>query len=116
MRGAGFEHQSEKRSPKMTANWTFASNHSRGARFHSSAAWLRTRYSSFIAASSPGKCPLVRTARRSLELSASMALVTGMRIGGADVPAALVKAAAYGATIRDRGTGSTKVRAGRSTS
>jgi hypothetical protein len=33
---------------------------------------------------------------------------------GADVPLQLCLAAAYGATIRDRGSGSTKVRAGRS--
>lgn len=65
-------------SPKTTANWVFASNHSRGGRFHSSAAWFSTRDSSFMAASSLGKCPRVRTARRSLEFSASMAFVTGM--------------------------------------
>lgn len=29
-------------SPKATANCVLAMNHSRGARFHSSAAWLRT--------------------------------------------------------------------------
>jgi hypothetical protein len=56
-----------------------ASNHSRGGRFHSSAAWFNTKYSSFIAASSFGKWPRVRTARRSFEFSASMAFVTGMR-------------------------------------
>ncbi len=42
-------------SPNMTANWVLASTHSRGGRFQSCAAWLRTRYSSFEAASSPGK-------------------------------------------------------------
>ena len=38
VRGAGFVHQTAKRSPKMTANCVLASNHSRGGRFHSSAA------------------------------------------------------------------------------
>lgn len=41
-------------------------------------AWFRTRYNSFIAASSLGKWPRVRTARRSFEFSASIAFVTGM--------------------------------------
>src|SRR5918911_1848794 len=36
---------------------------------------FKTRKRSFVAASSLGKCPRARTARRSLELSASMALV-----------------------------------------
>ncbi len=35
-------HQLKNRSPKMTANCVFASTHSRGARFHCSAALLRT--------------------------------------------------------------------------
>jgi Transposase len=64
-----------KRSLNMTANCVFASAHSRGGRFHSAAAWFKTKYSSFVAASSEGKCPLVLTARRSFELSASMAFV-----------------------------------------
>jgi len=55
VRGAGYRHQMTNLSPKITANWVFASLHSRGGRFHSSAALLRTRYSNFIAASSPGK-------------------------------------------------------------
>ena len=67
--------QLKNRSPKMTANCVFASTHSRGARFHCSAALLRTRYNSFIAASSPGKWPRERTARRSLEFKASIAFV-----------------------------------------
>lgn len=67
-------HQLKNRSPKMTANCVFASTHSPGARFHCSAALLRTRYNSFIAAS-PGKCPRERTARRSFELRASIAFV-----------------------------------------
>lgn len=69
-----------KRSPKMTANWVFASDHSRGGRFQSWAAWLSTKYSNFVAASSPGKWPLALTARLSLEFKASMALVTGMML------------------------------------
>ena len=59
----------------MTANCVFASAHSRGGRFQSATAWFRTRYSSFVAASSEGKCPLVLTARRSFEFNASIALV-----------------------------------------
>ena len=55
VRGAGYRHQMTNRSPKITANWVFAWDHSRGGRFHSWAALLSTRYSSFIAASSPGK-------------------------------------------------------------
>jgi len=62
-----------------------------------------------IAASSLGKWPRARTALRSFELSASMALVTGMRLAGAEIPAAIQSVVAYGATIRDRGTGSTRM-------
>jgi hypothetical protein len=36
--GPVYVHQTAKRSPKMTANCVLASNHSRGGRFHSSAA------------------------------------------------------------------------------
>ena len=43
-----------------------------------------------------------------------MGLVTGMRGAGVEDPAAGDELAAYGATIRDRGAGSTKVWAGRS--
>lgn len=35
---ACFHYQTTNLSPKTTANWVFASNHSRGARFHSWAA------------------------------------------------------------------------------
>ena len=48
-----------------------------------------------------------------LAVEASRPLVTGMRTG-AEVPAAGEELAAYGATIRDGGAGSTKVWAGRS--
>src|ERR1700728_2419266 len=51
-------HAFTKRSLNMTANWVFASDHSRGGRFHSAAAWFKSRYSSLVAASSDGKCPL----------------------------------------------------------
>src|SRR4051812_46742690 len=64
-----------KRSPKRTANWALAIAHSRGGILHSFSARFKTRNSSFIAASSVGKWPLARTARRSLELSASIAFV-----------------------------------------
>jgi hypothetical protein len=47
---------------------------------HSFSERFKTRKRSFVAASSLGKCPLALTARRSLELSASMAFVTGMKI------------------------------------
>jgi hypothetical protein len=56
---------------------------------------------------------LNRTARRSLAFKDSMALVTGMRVAGTEVLAAGEEPAAYGATIRDGGAGSTKVWAGR---
>ena len=69
----------EKRSANMTAIWALAAAHSRGGIFHSFSERFKTRNSNFSAASSLGKWPLARTARRSLEFSASMALVTGMR-------------------------------------
>ena len=59
----------------MMANWVLASHHSRGGIFHVCATWRKTRYSNLIAASSVGKCPLVRTARRSLAFKDSMAFV-----------------------------------------
>ena len=55
MREAVFRHWQTNLSSKTTANWVLASNHSRGGRFHSSAALFKTKYSSFIAASSFGK-------------------------------------------------------------
>lgn len=64
-----------KRSPKMTGIWVFAIAHSRGGIFHSFSDLFKTRKSSFAAASSPGKCPRLLTARRSFEFRASMALV-----------------------------------------
>jgi hypothetical protein len=100
-------------SSNMMANWVLAAHHSRGGIFHVCATLRKTRYSNLIAASSVGKCPLVRTARRSLAFKDSMAFVTGMRIAGAEVLAAGEEPAAYGATIRDGGAGSTKVWAGR---
>jgi len=48
-------HEFTKRSLNMMANCVFASDHSRGGRFHSAAARLRQRYSNFVAASSVGK-------------------------------------------------------------
>src|SRR5215471_16321507 len=75
VREAVFRHWQTNLSPNTMANWVLASNHSRGGRFHSSAALFKTKYSSFIAASSFGKCPLARTARRSLAFSASIAFV-----------------------------------------
>ncbi len=92
-----------KRSRNKTANWDLAMAHSRGGMIHSFSERFKTRKRSLVAASSLGKWPLALTARRSLEFSASMAFVTGMRIA---VPARLAGIGsfpAYGATIRDEG-------------
>src|SRR4051794_29402631 len=64
-----------KRSPKRTANWALAIAHAAGGIIHSFSARFKTRNRSFSAASSVGKWPLALTARRSLELSASIAFV-----------------------------------------
>ena len=64
-----------KRSPNRMANWALASDHSRAGMVHSFSDRFKTRNSNFIAASSVGKCPLARTALRSFEFSASIALV-----------------------------------------
>ena len=50
-------------------------NHSRGGILHSFSERFKTRYSSFVAASSVGKWPLALTARRSFGFNASMAFV-----------------------------------------
>src|SRR5204863_5803484 len=63
-----------KRSPK-TANCDLAMDHSRGGMIHSFSERFKTRKKSLVAASSLGKWPLARTARRSLALSASIAFV-----------------------------------------
>ena len=75
MHEVGFVHQTTNLSPNRMANWVLASHHSRGGRFHASTARLRTRCFSFIAASSPGSWPRMRTARRSFEFKASIAFV-----------------------------------------
>ena len=49
--------------------------HSRGGILHSFSERFKTRYSSFVAASSVGKWPLALTARRNLAFKASMAFV-----------------------------------------
>jgi hypothetical protein len=64
-----------KRSPNRTANWDLAMAHSRGGMIHSFSERFKTRKRSFAAASSLGKWPRALNARRSFELSASMALV-----------------------------------------
>ena len=79
MRGLLSHHALTNLSSNMMANWVLASHHSRGGIFHVCATWRKTRYSNLIAASSVGKCPLVRTARRNLAFKDSMAFVTGMR-------------------------------------
>src|SRR4051794_37622627 len=77
--GRAVEHQPAmalvKRSPKRTANWALAIAHSRGGILHSFSARFKTRNRSFIAASSVGKWPRARAARRSFEFKASMAFV-----------------------------------------
>ena len=71
----GFVHQTTNLSPNRMASRVLASYHSCGGRFHSPTAQLRTRYSSFVAASSSGSWPRVRTARRSFEFKDSFAFV-----------------------------------------
>jgi hypothetical protein len=71
------------RSPNKTANWDLAMDHSRGGMIHCFSERFKTRKRSLVAASSLGKWPLARTARRSLEFSASIAFVTGMKDRGA---------------------------------
>jgi hypothetical protein len=63
------------RSPNRMANWALAMHDSRGGIVYSFSLRFDTRKSSLSAASSVGKCPRVRTARRSLAFSASMAFV-----------------------------------------
>jgi hypothetical protein len=64
-----------KRSPNKMANWALASDHSRAGMVHSFSDLFKTKNSNFIAASSVGKWPRARMARRSLEFSASIAFV-----------------------------------------
>ncbi len=75
VRGRFSHHALTNLSSNMMANWVLASHHSRVGIFHVCAIWRKTRYSNLIAASSVGKCPLVRTARRSLAFKDSMAFV-----------------------------------------
>src|SRR5271165_6988421 len=75
VRGRVSHHALTNLSSNMMANWFLASHHSRGGIFHVCATLRKTRYSNLIAASSVGKCPLVRTARRSLAFKDSMAFV-----------------------------------------
>src|SRR5208282_492761 len=75
VRGQVSHHALTNLSSNMMANWVLASHHSRGGIFHVCATLRKTRYSNLIAASSVGKCPLVRTARRSLAFKDSMAFV-----------------------------------------
>ena len=55
--------------------WALAMHHSRAGIVHSFSERFKTRKSSFMAASSVGKWPLARTARRNFAFRASMALV-----------------------------------------
>src|SRR3954451_13633120 len=68
-----------KRSPKRMANCALAMHHSRASMVHSFSERFKTRNSSFRAASSVGKWPRARTARRSFAFRASMALVVYTR-------------------------------------
>jgi len=65
-------------SPHKTANCVLAIVQSLGGFFQSLLALFKTRYSSFPAALSLGKCPRVRTALRIFELSSSIAFVVYM--------------------------------------
>ncbi len=67
-------------SSNKMANWVLASHHSRGGVVHSPATRRKTRHRSFIAASSAGKRPHARTARRNFAFKDSTALVSGMKI------------------------------------
>jgi hypothetical protein len=60
--------------------------HSRDGIFHSLFARFNTRYRSFIALSSVGKCPRVRTARRSLAFRLSIAFVVYVPVHGSETP------------------------------
>ena len=62
-------------SSNRIANWALAIAHSREGILHSFAARCNTRYRSFRALSSVGKCPRARTARRSFAFKASIAFV-----------------------------------------
>jgi len=73
-----------KRSPKRTANWALAMHHSRAGMVHSFSDRFNTRNNSFSAASSVGKWPRARTARRSLAFSASMAAHAALVQGHAE--------------------------------
>ena len=64
-----------KRSPKMTAKWALAMDHSRSGIFRSFSDRFKIRSSNLVAASSLGKCPLAKTVRLSWAFRASMALV-----------------------------------------
>ena len=67
-----------KRSSNRMASWALAIAHSRGGIFHSFAARFNTRNRSFRAASSVGKCPLERTARRNLAFKFLMEKIGGV--------------------------------------
>ena len=101
VRGLLSHHALTNLSSNMMANWVLASHHSRGGIFHVCATWRKTRYSNLIAASSVGKCPLVRTARRSLAFKDSMAFVTGMR---EPAPKTRLRATSLRRMVRPSGT------------
>lgn len=71
-----------KGSPKRTANCAWAIAPSRGGMFHAFPQRFKTSKRGFSAASSVGKCPLALTARRSLQVRASIQGLDG--VGGAD--------------------------------
>ncbi len=64
-----------KRPSNMIANCALAIPHSLGGIFQSLAVRCNTRNKSLVALSSVGKWPRAQTARRSLAVSDSMALV-----------------------------------------
>src|SRR6266404_7584653 len=78
------------------------------------AIWRSLAAAKLMAELPSGKAPTTRVAPTNLAHDALERIVNRYEKRGADVLLQLSLAAAYGATIRDRGSGSTKVRAGRS--
>ena len=95
------------------ASWFLAATHSLTARPVLSKLRI-ARKISFAAASSVGKEPLAFNVFRSTRFSDSTAFVTGMP-SVVLMSGRVLQDLAYAASVRDGGTGSTKVRAGRCT-
>ena len=74
VRGAGFQSGSDEAIAEHAGELGLSLGHSQAA-FYCRAAWRKTRKMSLVAASSLGKWPLARTARRSLAFKASIVFV-----------------------------------------